>query len=290
MVHSSSPLPCIPSQNLNNLSLKSTPKWPERLDAASIRVSIVPGGNANTFKHDNGKWKVRIKHYKSVLPALGTDKIRNVMDMNTLYGGFAAALIKSPLWVMNVVSSYGPHSLGAVYDRGLIGSYHDWCEAFSTYPRTYDLLHLDGLFTDESHRCEMKYVLLEMDRILRPNGYVIIRESYYFVDAIATIAKGMRWVARSTILSTTSRRRSCWCARRNSGILSSTSNEDELAEKKKNLNYTGAMHSEGTFGNVNSRDPDPSSYIYYRTLANCNFFYECKMRKVFSGFGGIIFH
>lgn len=39
----------------------------------------------------------------------------------------------------------------------------------------------------------MKYVLLEMDRILRPNGYVIIRESSYFIDAIATIAKGMRW-------------------------------------------------------------------------------------------------
>lgn len=26
------------------------------------------------------------------------------------------------------------------------------CEAFSTYPRTYDLLHLDGLFTAEGHR------------------------------------------------------------------------------------------------------------------------------------------
>ncbi|KAJ6812202.1 putative methyltransferase PMT21 [Iris pallida] len=187
--------PCltIPSQNLKKLSLKSTPRWPDRLNVASERVSIVPGGNANAFKHDNGKWNVRVKHYKTLLPALGTDKIRNVMDMNTLFGGFAAALIKSPLWVMNVVSSYGPHSLGAIYDRGLIGTYHDWCEAFSTYPRTYDLLHLDGLFTAESHRCEMKYVLLEMDRIVRPNGYVIIRESNYFVDAAATLAKGMRW-------------------------------------------------------------------------------------------------
>lgn len=27
------------------------------------------------------------------------------------------------------------------------------CEAFSTYPRTYDLLHLDGLFAAENHRC-----------------------------------------------------------------------------------------------------------------------------------------
>jgi hypothetical protein len=45
-------------------------------------------------------------------------------------------------------------------------------------------------------RCDMKYVLLEMDRILRPNGYAIIRESSYFVDAVAAIAKGMRWGCR----------------------------------------------------------------------------------------------
>ncbi|KAK4364385.1 hypothetical protein RND71_015743 [Anisodus tanguticus] len=45
-------------------------------------------------------------------------------------------------------------------------------------------------------RCEMKYVLLEMDHILRPNGYAIIRESSYFVDAIATMAKVTRWSCR----------------------------------------------------------------------------------------------
>ena len=45
-------------------------------------------------------------------------------------------------------------------------------------------------------RCEMKYVLLEMDRILRPNGYAIIRESSYYVDAVASIAKQMRWGCR----------------------------------------------------------------------------------------------
>lgn len=32
-----------------------------------------------------------------------------------------------------------------------------------------------------------------MDRILRPTGYAIIRESTYFVDSIATVVKGMRW-------------------------------------------------------------------------------------------------
>jgi hypothetical protein len=65
-------------------------------------------------------------HYKKLIPELGTDKIRNVMDMNTVYGGFAAALIDDPVWVMNVVSSYGANTLPVVYDRGLIGTFHDW--------------------------------------------------------------------------------------------------------------------------------------------------------------------
>ncbi|PON94681.1 putative methyltransferase PMT [Trema orientale] len=190
--------PCVvvPNQKLKKTGLKAIPKWPERLHTAPERITEIHGGSASTFKHDDSKWKVRAKHYKKLLPAIGTDKIRNVMDMNTVYGGFAAAVINDPLWVMNVVSSYAANTLAMVFDRGLIGTYHDWCEAFSTYPRTYDLLHLDGLFTAESHRCDMKYVLLEMDRILRPNGYAIIRESSYFVEAVATIAKGMKWGCR----------------------------------------------------------------------------------------------
>ncbi|XP_075508470.1 putative methyltransferase PMT20 [Primulina tabacum] len=185
-----------PNPKYKKLALKSLPKWPERLHTAPERVSDVRGGSDGAFKHDDSKWKTRVKHYRKLLPAIGTDKIRNIMDMNTMYGGFAAGLVEYPSWVMNVVSSYAPNTLGVVYDRGLIGTYHDWCEAFSTYPRTYDLLHLDGLFTAESQRCEMKYVLLEMDRILRPNGYTFIRESSYFVDAVATLAKGMRWDCR----------------------------------------------------------------------------------------------
>ncbi|XP_010499731.1 PREDICTED: probable methyltransferase PMT20 [Camelina sativa] len=187
--------PCVvaPTSKVKNSGLGSIPKWPERLNVTPERIGDVHGGSASGLKHDDGKWKNRVKHYKKILPGLGTDKIRNVMDMNTVYGGFAAALIEDPVWVMNVVSSYSANSLPVVFDRGLIGTYHDWCEAFSTYPRTYDLLHLDSLFTLESHRCEMKYVLLEMDRILRPSGYVIFRESSYFMDAITTLAKGMRW-------------------------------------------------------------------------------------------------
>ncbi|GFP79346.1 probable methyltransferase pmt20 [Phtheirospermum japonicum] len=188
--------PCVvvPNPKYNKLALGSLPKWPERLNIAPERVADLRG--VGGFDNDGSKWVKRVKHYKKLLPEIGTEKIRNVMDMNTVYGGFAAALIDYPLWVMNVVSSYATNTLAVVYDRGLIGTYHDWCEAFSTYPRTYDLLHLDGLFTAESNRCEMKYVLLEMDRILRPNGYAIIQESSYFVNSVATMAKGMRWDCR----------------------------------------------------------------------------------------------
>ncbi|KAJ9549530.1 hypothetical protein OSB04_022073 [Centaurea solstitialis] len=187
--------PClvVPNPRFTKMSLSSVPKWPERLHVVPDRMRGVHGGSAGSFGRDDIKWKKRVEHYKKLLPVLGTDKIRNVMDMNTVFGGFAAALIDDPLWVMNVVSSYALNSLAVVYDRGLIGTLHDWCEAFSTYPRTYDLLHVESLFTSESHRCDMKYVLLEMDRILRPTGYTIIRESTYFLDAINTIAKALRW-------------------------------------------------------------------------------------------------
>ncbi|XP_057825609.2 probable methyltransferase PMT20 [Cryptomeria japonica] len=192
--------PCIAAANPNfkKLGVGLTPRWPDRLNVVPDRIRTVSGGNSNSFKKDAAKWVKRVKYYKTLLPELGSDKIRNVMDMNTIYGGLAAALIKDPVWVMNVVSSYGINSLHLVYDRGLIGTYNDWCEAFSTYPRTYDLLHLDGLFTAEGHRCEMKFVLLEMDRMLRPNGFVIIRESPYVVDSAFNLASVMRWDCRKS--------------------------------------------------------------------------------------------
>ena len=59
---------------------------------------------------------------------------------------FAAALIDLPLWVMNVIPVHEPDTLPVIFDRGLIGIYHDWCESLSTYPRSYDLLHASSLF------------------------------------------------------------------------------------------------------------------------------------------------
>ena len=65
---------------------------------------------------------------------------------------FAAALVNRPLWVMNVVPVDKPDTLSVVFDRGLIGVYHDWCESLNTYPRTYDLLHSSSYLGDITQR------------------------------------------------------------------------------------------------------------------------------------------
>lgn len=67
---------------------------------------------------------------------------------------FAAALktLKINVWVMNVVPIDTPDTLPIIYERGLFGIYHDWCESFSTYPRSYDLLHADSLFSKLKER------------------------------------------------------------------------------------------------------------------------------------------
>ena len=54
------------------------------------------------------------------------DSFRNVMDMRANVGGFAAALSEKNIWVMNVVPVTESGKLKVIYDRGLIGSLHDW--------------------------------------------------------------------------------------------------------------------------------------------------------------------
>lgn len=58
---------------------------------------------------------------------------------------------------MNVVPVDSRDTLPIIFERGLTGIYHDWCESFSTYPRTYDLLHADHLFSVLKKRYVMKH-------------------------------------------------------------------------------------------------------------------------------------
>lgn len=184
---------------MEKIAIGSIHRWPDRLSKPSARASLISNG-ASLFEVDTQKWVRRVSHYKTSLDVkLGTTHIRNVLDMNAFFGGFAAAIVSDPVWVMNVVPAQKPLTLGVIYDRGLIGVYHDWCEPFSTYPRTYDLIHadaIDSMISDPisgTSRCDLFDVMLEMDRILRPEGTAIIRGSPDVIDKAEQIAQSIRW-------------------------------------------------------------------------------------------------
>eukprot|EP00249_Psilotum_nudum_P010945 c22865_g1_i3 orf=614-2377(-) len=181
------------------------PRWPERLNQSPRRMSEVQNGNGRIlFEADTHRWQRRVKHYKEVLGLFkDPSHVHNVMDMNAAFGGFAAAIIADPVWVMNVVPTFGPNTLPVIYDRGLIGVMHDWCEAFSSYPRTYDLIHVVDISSliqvrkNEKSRCTLVDVILEMDRILRPEGMVVIRDSPQVLDSISKIAGAIHWLSKT---------------------------------------------------------------------------------------------
>lgn len=78
-------------------------------------------------------------------------------------------------------------------------SYIDRCEAFSTYPRTYDLLHAWTVFSDiEKKECSGEDLLIEMDRILRPTGFIIIRDKQSVVDFVKKYLTALHWEAVAT--------------------------------------------------------------------------------------------
>jgi SAM-dependent methyltransferase len=186
-----------------DIAVGAIPKWPQRLKQAPSRATLIKNGN-DVFEADTRRWERRISYYKNSLHLkLGTSAVRNVMDMNAFFGGFAASLTSDPLWVMNVVADRKPSTLGVIYDRGLIGVYHDWCEPFSSYPRTYDFIHvsaLESLIKDPvtgKNRCNLVDVMIEMDRLLRPEGTVVVRDSPESIAKIDRITSSIRW--KSTV-------------------------------------------------------------------------------------------
>ena len=48
------------------------------------------------------------------------------------------------------------------------------------------------------HRCNMEDILLEMDRILRPQGGVILRDDVDVLMKVKSFADAMQWDARIT--------------------------------------------------------------------------------------------
>ncbi|KAF8037630.1 hypothetical protein BT93_B0486 [Corymbia citriodora subsp. variegata] len=168
--------------------------WPRRLTAPPPRLEEI-GVTPAEFQEDTSVWRSRVDEYwKQMRPIFHKNSIRNVMDMNSNLGGFAAALNDKDVWVMNVAPVHASAKLKIIYDRGFIGTVHDWCEAFSTYPRTYDLLHAWEVFSEIDERnCGVEDLLIEMDRILRPEGFVIIRDKPSVINYIRKYLLALRW-------------------------------------------------------------------------------------------------
>ncbi|XP_049936110.1 probable pectin methyltransferase QUA2 isoform X1 [Nymphaea colorata] len=190
--------------------------WPLRA-TPNITELALHGLREADFDEDSISWRLMIQNYWSLLsPLIFSDHpkrpgdedpsppfniVRNVMDMNARFGGFNAALLDAgkSVWVMNVVPIEKPSYLPLIFDRGFIGILHDWCEAFPTYPRTYDMLHADSLFSLEAvlqHRCTVFDIFLEMDRILRPEGWVVLRDKSSNIDIARSLVIQTKWDAR----------------------------------------------------------------------------------------------
>ncbi|KAL0433265.1 UNVERIFIED_CONTAM: putative methyltransferase PMT8 [Sesamum latifolium] len=145
--------------------------WPARLTTPPPRLADF-GYSSEMFEKDMELWRRRVDQYWSLLSAkISSDTLRNVMDMKANLGSFAAALKDKDVW----------------------------CESFSTYPRTYDLLHAWTVFSDiEKKGCSGEDLLLEMDRILRPTGFAIIRDRQPVIDFVKKYLAALHWEAVAT--------------------------------------------------------------------------------------------
>lgn len=196
----------------------------------SVNELQVHGVVPEEFLEEHQNWRIITRDFWSLLtPLIFSDHpkrpgdedplppynmIRNVMDMNAHYGSFNAAVLdaQKSVWVMNVVPVGAPNTLPLLFDQGFTGVLHDWCEPFPTYPRTYDMLHANGLLSHIiSARCSLTNVFLEMDRILRPEGWVIIIDKTGLIEKARHLATQVRFEARVIDLQNGSDQRILLC-------------------------------------------------------------------------------
>ncbi|XP_038723975.1 probable methyltransferase PMT5 isoform X1 [Tripterygium wilfordii] len=202
------------------ISGTTSKRWiPIQHRSSSSQLSSVElefyGVQADDFNENLQFWRSALKNYWSLLtPLIFSDHpkrpgdedplppfnmIRNVMDMNAHYGGLNAAFQeeKKLVWVMNVVPVKARNTLPLIVDQRFAGVLHDWCEPFPTYPQTYDMLHANGLLSHlSSESCSMMDLMLEMDRILRSEGWVVLSDNLGAIEMARMLATQIRWEAR----------------------------------------------------------------------------------------------
>ncbi|RDY01068.1 putative pectin methyltransferase QUA2, partial [Mucuna pruriens] len=213
------------------ISVKERQTWPSR-DNLHKKELATYGLQSDEFAEDSESWRAAVRNYWSLLsPLIFSDHpkrpgdedppppynmLRNVLDMNAHFGGFNSALLHAgkSVWVMNVVPVSGPNYLPLIQDRGYVGVLHNWCEAFPTYPRTYDLVHAAGLLSLENfqqRRCTMLDMFIEIDRLLRPEGWIIIRDTVPLIESARALTTRVKWDARVVELESDSDQRLLIC-------------------------------------------------------------------------------
>ncbi|EPS57266.1 hypothetical protein M569_17554, partial [Genlisea aurea] len=171
------------------ISVAGSKRWRPIQNVSSISPDLALHGiNPEDFADDMEIWRGVLRNYWSLLsplifsdhpkrpgdedPSPPYNMVRNIMDANARYGGFNGALLEArkSAWVMNVVPFGESDTLPFVLDQGFAGILHDWCEPFPTYPRTYDMIHGEGLLSHvaTTRKCSVVDLTFEMDRILRP--------------------------------------------------------------------------------------------------------------------------
>ncbi|KAE9605920.1 putative S-adenosyl-L-methionine-dependent methyltransferase [Lupinus albus] len=204
------------TQSSRWIPIEKKERWPSRANLNKNELAVY-GLQPDEFAEDSESWRTAVRNYWSLLsPLIFSDHpkrpgeedppppynmFRNVLDMNAHFGGFNSALLQArkSVWVMNVVPVSGLNYLPLIHDRGFVGVLHDWCEAFPTYPRTYDLVHAAGLLsleTSQPRRCTMLDVFIEIDRVLRPEGWVIIRDTVPLIESARALITELKWEAR----------------------------------------------------------------------------------------------
>ncbi|KAL8145606.1 putative pectin methyltransferase QUA2 [Apium graveolens] len=221
------------TQSRRWVSIEDRAPWPARSNLQPKEIQTYGLGlHSEDLAEDTLNWNSAVKNFWSLLsplifsdhpkrpgdedPSPPYNMVRNVLDMNAHLGGFNSALLEAgkSVWVMNVVPTNGHNYLPLILDRGFVGVLHDWCEAFPSYPRTYDMVHAEGLLSLEiahKRRCSMQDVFSEIDRLLRPEGWVILRDTVSLIETARSLAPLLKWDARVVEIESNSDERLLVC-------------------------------------------------------------------------------
>ncbi|KAH1152875.1 hypothetical protein GYH30_048807 [Glycine max] len=169
----------LPADGEGNMQSWSMP-WPQRLTSIPPSLSIESDAGEMFLKDS--------KHWSELVSDIYGDGL-SINWSSSNYNGHECWLCR----VMNVVPIDMPNTLTTIFDRGLIGMYHDWCESLNTYPWTYDLVHASFIFKHLMQRCDIVDVVVEIDRIMRPDGYLLVQDSMEIIHKLGPVLRSLHW-------------------------------------------------------------------------------------------------